>query len=259
MDQWFSIKTHEKDTVALLGKKNGAGINSEEVTYESLAAWIESKGIKHCIQNEVLHNVVQNTEIFNYPAEIAIGQLPVHGEPAQLMPVAETQPYQDKAENEKFDFKRLFAIPTVAFCQLVAKKKPATEGTPGITVFGNPIPPKKGKDIKVRNGENTVFNEENLGVYATASGEVSYRSNCVDVYSVYRVNGDLSLKTGHIHFTGNVHVTGDVPSGFKITAKGDVRIEGLVEAAEIFTPGNVIVGGECLVKGKDQFAAGELH
>jgi uncharacterized protein len=256
MDQWFSIKTHEKDTVALLVKKNGAEINPEEVTYESLAAWIESKGIKHCIQNEVLHNVVQNTETFNYPAEIAIGQLPVHGEPAQLMPVAETQHYQDNAENEKVDFKRLFTIPTVAFGQLVAKKKPATEGTPGITVFGNLIPSKKGKDFKVRNGENTVFNKENLGVYATASGEVSYRSNCVDVYSVYRVNGDLSLKTGHIDFTGNVHVTGDVPSGFKITAQGDVRIEGLVEAAEIVTPGNVIVGGGVLGQGKGSIRCG---
>jgi uncharacterized protein len=256
MDHWFSIKLLEKETIAILVKKSGVEINPEEVTYDLLSAWINSKGIKQGILSEVIHEIAENIVTFHSPVEIAKGILPVHGEPARLIPAAEARSLINNPENEKVDFKRLFTIPTVTFGQLIARKREASDGTPGITVFGEPIPAKRGKDVKVKNGENSVFNEENLGVYAAASGEVSYRSNCVNVYPVYKVDGDLSLKTGHIDFVGNVHVTGDVPSGFKINAQGDVRIEGVVEAAEIVAAGNIVVGGGVLGQGKGSIRCG---
>ncbi|RZT22915.1 DUF342 domain-containing protein [Fictibacillus sp. BK138] len=250
MDQWFNIKLLEKETIAILVKKSDVEINPEEVTFDRLTTWIHSKGIKYGLQSDVIRKVAVNNDTNHSQIEIAKGRLPVHGEPAKLIPAADADIIKNNSENEKVDFKRLFIIPTVSFGQLIARKREATEGTPGITVFGEPIPAKRGKDLRVKNGENTVFNEENLGIYAAASGEVSYRSNCVNVYPVYRVDGDLSLKTGHIDFVGNVHVTGDVPSGFKINAQGDVRIEGLVEAAEIVAAGNIVVGGGVLGQGK---------
>jgi uncharacterized protein len=256
MDQWFSIKLLEKETIAILVKKSDVEINPEEVTYDRLAAWINSKKIKYGLQSEVIHVIAGNIETVHFPVEIAKGILPIHGKPAMLIPAAQAESSINDSENAKVDFKRLFTIPTVSFGQLIARKREATDGTPGITVFGETILAKRGKDIKVKNGENTVFNEDNLGVYAAASGEVSYRSNCVNVYPVYKVDGDLSLKTGHIDFVGNVHVTGDVPSGFKINAQGDVRIEGLVEAAEITAGGNIVVGGGVLGQGKGSIRCG---
>lgn len=256
MDQWFNIKFIEKETIAILVKKSDVEINPEEVTYERLAAWINSKGIIQGLQSEIIHEIAGNIETVHFPVEIAKGTLPVHGKPAMLTPAAEAESSINDSENAKVDFKRLFTIPTVSFGQLIARKREASDGTPGITVFGETIPAKRGKDLKVKNGENTVFNEDNLGVYAAASGEVSYRSNCVNVYPVYKVDGDLSLRTGHIDFVGNVHVTGDVPSGFKINAQGDVRIEGLVEAAEITAAGNIVVGGGVLGQGKGSIRCG---
>jgi uncharacterized protein (DUF342 family) len=256
MDQWFSIKTEQKETSALLIRKNGVEVPSEDITFDALASWIKSKNIHHGVCNEILYQVVQDINAFNFPAEIAKGKLPINGEPAELIPVLSAKDNCRTQTNDKVDFKRLFTIPTVAFGERVARKKLATNGTPGITVFGVAIPAKKGKDITVKNGENTMFNLDDLGVYATASGEVSYKSNCVDVYPVYRVDGDLSLRTGHIDFVGNVHVTGDVPSGFKINAQGDIRIEGLVEAAEIVTPGNIVIGGGVLGQGKGSIRCG---
>lgn len=256
MDQWFNIKFIEKETIAILVKKSDVEINPEEVTYERLAAWINSKGIIQGLQSEIIHEIAGNIETVHFPVEIAKGTLPVHGKPAMLTPAAEAESSINDSENAKVDFKSLFTIPTVSFGQLIARKREASDGTPGITVFGETIPAKRGKDLKVKNGENTVFNEDNLGVYAAASGEVSYRSNCVNVYPVYKVDGDLSLRTGHIDFVGNVHVTGDVPSGFKINAQGDVRIEGLVEAAEITAAGNIVVGGGVLGQGKGSIRCG---
>ncbi|GGB56401.1 DUF342 domain-containing protein [Fictibacillus barbaricus] len=250
MDQWFSIKVEESDMRALLFKKEDIEIPSEQRSLLSLTAWIESKGIRHGIRHEVLKEVVENLDTFLFPAEIAIGKLPTIGEAAQLIPSCLSERHSHTEDHEKIDLKRLFIIPTATAGELVARKTLATDGIPGITVFGDTIPAQKGKDISIQNGQNTVFDKDDLCVYATTSGEVTYKKNCVNIYPVFKVQGDVSLKTGHIDFVGNVHITGDVPSGFKIQAKGDVRIEGVVEAAEIISQGNVIIGGGVLGQGK---------
>ncbi|KZE65896.1 hypothetical protein AWM68_05820 [Fictibacillus phosphorivorans] len=249
MDQWFDIKREQKDTRALLFKKEAA-IPADQISFSGLAAWIGSKGIKHGVRKEVLNLIVENLDTYSFPAEIAKGKLPIDGKPAQLIPAYETECDVKVEESQKVDFKRLFTIPTVEFGEIVARKQAATDGIPGITVFGEPLPAKKGKDLHIKNGENTVFNAEDLCVYASKSGEVTHHKNVVHIYPVYRVQGDVSLKTGHIDFVGNVHIKGDVPSGFKILAQGDVRIEGVVEAAEIISQGNVVIGGGVLGQGK---------
>lgn len=255
MDQWFHIRLENRDTEAFLLKK-GIEIPSGEVTFSRLLAWIESKGIRHGIRNEVLSLVAENLESFVFPAEIANGKLPRDGESARLIPSFSNEMKFDTDENVKLDFKRLFTIPTAEFGEIVARKQNAAEGIPGISVIGKVIPAKKGKDLLVRNGENTVYNEIEQCVYASASGEVTFQNNRINIYPVYRVDGDVSLKTGHIDFVGNVHITGDVPAGFKITAKGDVRVEGVVEAADIISDGSVIIGGGVLGQGKGTVRCG---
>jgi uncharacterized protein (DUF342 family) len=256
MDQWFTIKTKEKDSIAILVKKADADFTNLKLTFDELSKWLFSKGIQHGTRTEVLNQIVQDVEKVEFPAVIAQGILPEDGISAKLVPAVGSETSVEYDVNDKIDFKRLFTIPTVSRGQLLARKRIATEGKPGITVFGKPLPAKKGKDLIVKNGENTVFHQDDLCIYATADGEVSFQSHCIHVYPVYRINGDLSLKTGHIDFVGNVHVTGDVPSGFKIQAKGDIRIEGLVEAAEIITPGSVVIAGGVLGQGKGMIRCG---
>ncbi|MET3728712.1 uncharacterized protein (DUF342 family) [Fictibacillus halophilus] len=255
MDQWFNIKFEDRETQALL-LKNEVEIPSGEVTFSRLLAWIESKGIRHGIRNEVLSLVAETLDSFAFPAEIAKGKQPRDGEPAKLIPSFSNEKKLDTNENAKLDFKRLFTIPTAEFGEILARKQNATEGIAGISVFGKVLPAKKGKDLLVKNGENTVYNDSEQCVYASASGEVTFQNNRVNIYPVYRVDGDVSLKTGHIDFVGNVHISGDVPSGFKISAKGDVRVEGVVEAADITTDGNVVIGGGVLGQGKGTVRCG---
>ncbi|MBY6036067.1 FapA family protein [Fictibacillus nanhaiensis] len=256
MDRWFTIKTKEKDTIALLFHQKDRDFNKEELTFEVLSSWIASKKIQHGVKNEILYQIVQQLEEIKFPVEFAYGKLPVDGEPAELIPVVGVESARNIEGDEKIDFKRLFTIPTVSIGQLLARKKSATQGIEGISVYGTALPAKKGKELLIKNGDNTVFNPKDFGVYAAANGEVSFRTNCVHVYPVYKVEGDLSLKTGHIDFVGNVHVTGNVPSGFKINAQGDIRIEGLVEAADIATPGNIVISGGVLGQGKGSIRCG---
>ncbi|MDR7072166.1 DUF342 domain-containing protein [Fictibacillus barbaricus] len=256
MDQWFNINTKDEETKAILFKKENADFAELDITLDKLTKWLKEKNILHGIRTEVLYQLIQNIENIHFPVVIAQGILPVNGTSAELIPLIGQETAIASDNNDKIDFKRLFTIPTVTSGQLIARKKNATEGKPGISVYGKPIPAQKGKEIRIKNGENTVFNTEDLGIYATVDGEVSFQAHYVNVYPVYKVNGDLSLKTDHINFVGNVHVTGNVPSGFKIQAMGDVRIEGLVEAAEISTPGSIVIAGGVLGRGNGLIRCG---
>jgi uncharacterized protein (DUF342 family) len=47
--------------------------------------------------------------------------------------------------------------------------------------------------------------------------------------------------TGDIDYTGNVEIKGNVRSGFRIVAKGDIVIHGVVEGATIISEGQIVI------------------
>ena len=63
----------------------------------------------------------------------------------------------------------------------------------------------------------------------------------ISVSNVYEVQADVDTSTGDIEYNGSVNVKGNVRTGFKIRAKGDVEISGVVEGALIIADGDVIL------------------
>jgi uncharacterized protein (DUF342 family) len=119
----------------------------------------------------------------------------------------------------------------------------ATEGTPGITVKGNPIRQRPGKEIALPRGKNITTNNEKTEMFAACSGMVDYVNNSVNVSNLYKVNGDCDMSVGNIDFDGSVHVTGSVRTGNTIKATDRITVEGSVEAATLIAKGNVEVKG----------------
>jgi uncharacterized protein (DUF342 family) len=64
-----------------------------------------------------------------------------------------------------------------------------------------------------------------------------------EVVEVLSVEGDVSLKTGHISFPGAVRVKGDVHGKMEIEANGDVEVDGTVEDSFIRTDGAIVIKG----------------
>ncbi|MBY0120669.1 FapA family protein [Bacillus sp. S/N-304-OC-R1] len=190
------------------------------------------------IKEELVVQICEDPKSLRYPVVIAEGIPPKAGVDAYLL--SEVQ--NEKTEHrEKFNFRKILQIPSVSSGQLLASIVPPTPGTDGKDVFGNRIPANNGKPLKIRPGKNVILNDTKF--YSTADGQLSLLNSMISVNPVFEVNGDIDLKTGNIDFIGNVIIRGNVPSGYEIKAGGDVRIFGLVEAANINAGGNIIVSG----------------
>jgi uncharacterized protein (DUF342 family) len=181
-----------------------------------------TEGIKQEVFNSDLH--VQ-TKIL-----IAEGVPPTHGDDAIL----EYYEFSKKKPTIKTDGKvnhyELELIDNVEKGEWLGKKIPPTLGEEGVSVKGNPVSAKSGRDYKLKFDPNTVnIKTDKSGVenlYAKINGAVKMKNSriCVDNHLI--IHGDVEYTTGHIEFDGYVTVTGTVKDKFNVTATYDISING---------------------------------
>ncbi|MGE5677022.1 MAG: DUF342 domain-containing protein, partial [Pseudomonadota bacterium] len=107
------------------------------------------------------------------------------------------------------------------------KTKP-TEGKPGRTVTGKPIPARRGMDFKLKYDRKTVeeLEEDDKTVLrAAVNGAVRLDGESIGVDNHLIIPGDVGFETGNISFDGYVTVKGTVKDGFSIIAKNDISIQ----------------------------------
>ena len=166
----------------------------------------------------------------------------------------ETEPKQ--IDHDKVDFRELGCFATVSKGSVVARKRPATPGEPGITVTGRPIPAKPGRDVLLGAGRNTHLSYDGMQVIADMDGHPVVKGKTFSVEPVWEVPGDVDLSNGNIHFAGSVHITGNVTSGFAVTATENIEIDGFVEGSTIEAGGNVLIKGGVQGRETAQIKAG---
>lgn len=237
--------------------------NDENDTIEDfeIRELIESAGITHGLMNETIEGLKNHRmDTSHVRILIAKGTPARDGEDSRLDIVYQQQATdRERDENEVIDYFSFSHIANVTKGQLLAKKIPATKGIDGLTVTGVPIPAVHGKDMRIKVGKNVVFHEEEQALYAAIDGQVSI-SDAIHVFPVFEVNGDLDLSVGNIDFVGNVVIRGNVPNGYKVTAKGDIRITGLVEGAVLQAGGSIeIQSGISAQKKGEIIAAHDLY
>jgi len=126
-----------------------------------------------------------------------------------------------------------------------------------MSVHNTELPAKNGKDIPVKLGKNTVFDKKKQQLYATIDGQLSITENGkINAFPVFEVNGDLDFSVGNIDFIGNVVIRGNVPVGFKIKAKGDIRVSGGVEGAILEAEGSILIQSGVTAQNKGYIHAG---
>lgn len=155
-------------------------------------------------------------------------------------------------EDGSVDFKDVHAICNVEPDFRLIEKIPAVEGSPGISIKGKEVLPKKPHDVILVLGKNVKFADEGFTVIATAAGMPIFKGNKISVDPVYIVPGDVNYSTGNIEFVGSVIVRGWVRDGFSVKAEGDIEVERGVDEAYLTAGNNIgvrygIQGGD---KGK---------
>lgn len=236
----FSVKVSKDQLQANLYLNDSAmEIEKTDITFDKLLQFVKDNNIKFGINEAVIKEIAENYSPHQFPVQIAEGIASENGIDGKLESKLDLNTEVDRSEG--WDFREVLRIPTVKVEDELATIIPPTQGKNGKNVFGKEILARPGKPILMRPGKNVKYNEENKTFYATAEGQVNFGSRAINVYTVYEVHENISMKTGNIDFSGSVVIRGDVPTGFTVKATGDIKIFGLVEAAQIIAEGSVFI------------------
>lgn len=200
------------------------------------------EGIKYGIQNSAIMNFLNN-RIYNTEIEIAKGLKPVEGKSAEIKYYFELDHSLKPKHNAdgSVDYHQLDTICHVNKDQLIAELIPADAGVPGIDVTGNIVRPNKIYNKILRHGNNVYLSDDRLKMYSKVDGHVDLIDDKVFVSDTFEVLADVDTSTGDITYDGNVYIKGNVRTGFTVYAKGDIIVDGVVEGAELYSDGQIIL------------------
>ena len=230
-------------------------------TAEDLTQFLRQHNVCYGIREEVLADISANPRSYvQTRTVVAVGEPPTAGNDGEIRFLYEEgnlEKRPSELEDGTVDYKQLIKLSNVRKGQRIAERIPATEGSPGVSVTGEHIPGKPGKEARFKIGKNVVADAENTSLYATIDGMVVKTDNGkINVFPVYEVNGDVDYSVGNIEFVGTVVIRGNVLSGFKVKADGDIRVLGGVESAELEARGSVHVSAGILGQNKGVVRAG---
>ena len=246
---WIGFHEQERMEISLSGDKmlvyarfypptsKGKLMDAEEIKRD-----LQAYHIKIGIQDDVIQNYVKNRE-YCKDILVAKGIPPVQGKDAKIEYFFNTNMNLKPKRNEdgSVNYHELNTINHVEQGQCLARLIPEVQGKSGKNVYGEDVPARSAKTKKLSFGKNIELSEDGLEIHSMVTGHVSLVKDKVFVADVYEVPADVDTATGNIFYDGNVHVKGNVKSGFVVNAKGDIVVEGVVEGAELYAGGQIIV------------------
>lgn len=241
LKEMFHLNVAKDRLTAELCYNDSYDIGEKEIniTANSLLEFLKESKISFGIKEDALNQIANNFSIDLFPLIVAEGFDSKDGVNGKLEYKLELDTEVDRSEG--WDFREVMRIPTVQAGKKLAKIIAPSKGENGKNVHGKEILPRPGKPIVMRPGKNVKLNEDDQTFYATAEGQVNFGTRAINVFTVYEVFEDISMKTGNVNFSGTVVIRGDVPTGFTVKATGDIKIFGLVEAATIDAGGSVFI------------------
>lgn len=216
-----------------------------DIVKEAITA-LQDAGIVHGIIKDVLMGEISTTQ----KTVIAKGVEPIEGVDAIVRYFA----FGDKKPETKIDGSvnhyELHLIDNVLRGDWLGEKTPCTEGVPGISVTGEPIPAKPGRDTPIKYDKKTVISMvegDKEVLRAAQDGAVKIHDGRIMVDNHMIITGDVDFTTGNIDFQGFVSVNGTVQDGFIVRASQDITINGPMGVGAVglieSTSGSVYIKG----------------
>jgi uncharacterized protein (DUF342 family) len=232
------------------------GRSGAEVSADDIRGALRTRGVVLGIQEEAIRAFIDRPR-YNERIQAAEGVKAVNGRDAQIVYNFKVRhEVQLKERDGRIDFKELDLVQNVEAGQVVARKEPREDGTPGQTVTGRILPAKPGRDLAIECGKNVKLSEDGSSAVAMINGQVLLVAGRVSVEPIYTVEGDVNLKTGNILFLGTVFVKGNVEDGFTVKAAGNIEVMGSVGKCTLDAEGDIIVHQGILGKSEGRVHAG---
>lgn len=228
---------------------------------KDIEAFLEEKNIVHGIDYSVIEKIVETPTQGKFL--VAKGKEHINGENAKIDYKFDvnSELHPEKNEDGSVDYKKMHLLQKINEGEILATKKPLTEGKNGMTVTGKEIYAKNGKDINFKVGKGVVFSDDGLSIKAEYTGAISFENGKVSVEKVLELNDGVGINTGNIDFNGKIVVNGIVESGYTIKSTDDIIVNGIVESATLISDKNIEItkgvqgNDNALIKCKENFKA----
>lgn len=215
----------------------------EQPTPREVTSWLEEQSIVMGI-NKLNIQCMLDEKIFYQNVMVAKGIETVDGENGwfeYLIDISEKDTKPKILADGSVDYSSIGKLEVREAGTEIVKYHPATQGTNGVTVYGEERKARHGKQLPKMVGEGYKVQDDGVTYITTIRGRVFMRDGRLVVSRLYEVFGDVDNTTGNIDFNGDVIVYGNVISGMQIRVSGDLTIEGHVEGSELVAAGNIIL------------------
>ncbi|MBP1949150.1 FapA family protein [Virgibacillus litoralis] len=243
MDQiqdFFTVTTSNDRMNAYIDYTGGNDESALELDKKAVIQFLQDNKITYGIDEHALDTLLSENNSAIFPLTIATGIFPEDGLDGEIHCEFDFDD-NNTSVTSSLNFRDVMRIPSVKEGERLATLTLPTAGVNGYDVYGKLIQAHPGKPSRIKPGKNVIFHEEDLSFYATTEGQVHVTERFLQVYNVFEVSEDLSMKQGNLDFVGSIVIKGNVPSGYTVKAKGDIRIFGMVEAASIIAEGSVYI------------------
>jgi uncharacterized protein (DUF342 family) len=142
-------------------------------------------------------------------------------------------------EDKQIDYKGYTPFIIVEKDQILARRRPRTEGREGKNIHGETIPYSGIKPQVYVGGKNT--RADNQCIYADIHGQLVENKRVLSVQDVLVIKNGVNYTTGNINFPGNVIINGQVSDGFKIYSGGSVYIKQTFDVSDAVVKNDLTV------------------
>ncbi|MBN1765832.1 MAG: DUF342 domain-containing protein [Sedimentisphaerales bacterium] len=213
-----------------------------------------------------IQNVMDNLDKNQSPSGMAVlikGIPPEPGENAHFEweekfdPEKQEEPEEEKTDQVRTSFYDRSNLIIAKKGDVLGRFNPPTNGTSGQDVFGRPITPQPGTDMKFEAGLNIELLPDGQTCVAGCDGEPKLEGGVLSIDPVLTIRGDVDFSTGNVVYSGDVRIKGDVKDLFKVNAGGNVQIDGTIEAAHVECGGSLTVKRGVSGKEKGKISVGK--
>ena len=240
IDESYILRA-SSDKMSLTARFYPPSNNGRKISAEEFINDLKFKKVKHGIDEEAITKFFNNRQ-YCTDVIVACGTPVKQGENARIEYYFDTDLNTKPAlaEDGSVDFFHLNIFTQCKKGDILAKLFPAVPGTPGTTIFGEPVRPAEVKKAVLKHGRNITMSEDKRVLTSDINGHVSLVEDKVFVSDVMELD-NVNTATGNIDYEGSVLVLGNVCENFSVKAGGSVEVRGVVEGAYIEAEGDIII------------------
>lgn len=222
------------------GSRAHVDLRAAELEMPELREALDAAGVVYGVDETTLTRALElrrDRGTLPRPVCVAVGTPPVEAVPARAEWHARSS--TDDATERHDHFVHLRAGERLA--TLHARR----EGRVGRRVDGGKWLPLPTEDDHLSAGEGAVAHATTGGLVLEADrdGVLFVADEEVRVLDLIEIEGDVDSRTGDLDVDGSVRVTGTVHEGYRVSASGDVLVEGEVEGGSVECGGSLTVLG----------------